>query len=109
MTKIFELKELIKSLSKQQKVLRPQRKESFEGIRNFKSEYSFMTDAQQAQEYMRKNKYALRHYHIAYCMLLGTPYELIENKVSDGNAPSWSRIETIKKEYTDAEVIRLSA
>lgn len=95
MKKIYELKELIKKLSQEQKILRPQRKRSYQG----KMSCSNPTAK------MRCNKYELRHLHIAYGLLCGTPYELIEKKVADNNAPSWSKIEAIKKEYTDAEVI----
>jgi len=48
----------------------------------------------------RKKAYAMqklvsskyRHYHIAYCMLRGTPYEKIEQRVRENNEPNWTFI-----------------
>lgn len=34
-----------------------------------------------------------RHWHIAYCMLRGTPYERIEAKVRDNHEPDWGIID----------------
>ena len=93
--KLFELKNKIKALSEEQKVLRPQRKQSYQG----------KSTCYDPASQMRNNKYELRHLHIAYCLLRGTPYELIEKRVADNNAPSWSHIESIKKEYAYEEVI----
>jgi len=95
-TKFLALREKIKALSKEQKDLRPQRKEKYSGQRKF--------DRGTAESLMRQNKYELRHLHIAYGLIKGRPYEAIERKVADNNAPSWSYIEKIKQEYTDETV-----
>ncbi len=42
-----------------------------------------------------------RHRHIARCLLRGTPYELIESKVREGNSPDMDLIERYKKEYSN--------
>lgn len=34
--------------------------------------------------------------HIAYCMERGTPYELIEAKVHEGNEPDWKKVDAIR-------------
>jgi hypothetical protein len=105
-TKLFQLKEFIKNLSQEQKELRPQRKQNFDGIRRFKQG--------DAISRMRENKYNLRHYHIAYSMILGNKYEDIEKNVGEFNKPSWSRIESIifettGKEYSNEEIIHINA
>lgn len=41
-----------------------------------------------------------RHHHIAYSLLRGTPYELIE-KPAEENLPDMALVERIKHEYTD--------
>lgn len=46
-----------------------------------------------------------RHHHIAYCLLRGTRYEQIENKVKPGNEPNWVLIETILKQYREVDTI----
>jgi hypothetical protein len=43
--------------------------------------------------------YDYRHKHIAYCLLKGTPYELIE-KPHEGNEPDLQLIQEIQNEYT---------
>lgn len=40
-----------------------------------------------------------RHFHIAYSMARGKTYEQIENKVREGNEPSWSAIEHWTEKY----------
>ena len=99
--KLIQLRELIKKLSIEQKELRPQRKENFEGIRRL--------EQRDAINRMLVNSYQLRHYHIAYSLLLGNSYEEIETKVRDHNEPSWSMIENIKKEYSNEKVIYSNA
>ncbi len=42
-----------------------------------------------------------RHKHIARCLLRGTPYELIESKVREGNSPNMDLVEKYKKEYAE--------
>ena len=103
--KLFELKNRIKGLSEEQKVLRPQRKEKYIGEYKYKPRYSFMSNADEATVKMRENKYELRHLHIAYCLLRDIPYEKIESKVVDNNTPSWSYIEMLKKEYAYEETV----
>jgi hypothetical protein len=44
------------------------------------------------------NEYRL--HHIAYCMSRGTPYELIEPKVREGNEPRWDKIDAIRATLT---------
>lgn len=99
-TKLFELRNVIKDLSAEQKFLRPQRKEKCDSRKYSQKE---------AIEIMRSNKKELRHLHIAYSMLRGIPYEMIERKVADGNQPSWSRIDEIIGRYKDEQVIRSRA
>lgn len=51
-----------------------------------------------------------RHKHIAYCLLRGKTYEQIENKVHEGNAPDWDKINAYVKAVQDEqEALRPSA
>jgi hypothetical protein len=52
------------------------------------------------------SSHTYRHMHIAYCLLRGKKYEQIENKVKNGNEPSWATIESIMKDYREVEEIR---
>jgi len=40
-----------------------------------------------------------RHRHIARCLLRGTPYERIENKVREDNKPNMDLVAKYKEEY----------
>lgn len=42
-----------------------------------------------------------RHKHIAYCMLRGKAYEVIEPKVNDGNEPNWSIIDAYLESWKE--------
>ena len=94
---LVDLKNIIKKISEVQKTLRPKRKASLK------------TYDPSAAEIMRHNKYELRHLHIAYCLLRGIPYEVIEKNVAENHQPSWSKIEKIKEEYSHAKVVCPSA
>ncbi len=43
-----------------------------------------------------------RHKHIAYCLLLGTPYERIEQP-NEGNEPDWTLIRQLQEQYVEAQ------
>jgi hypothetical protein len=49
---------------------------------------------------IRKLSYDFRHKHVAYCLLRGTKYELIENPSKD-NKPDMGFVKEIIKEYQD--------
>lgn len=51
-----------------------------------------------------KLKHEFRHNHIVISMARGKTYEQIENKVREGNEPSWSFIKTLKDLYGFDEV-----
>lgn len=104
MNKIIELKEAIKGLSKEQKELRPQRKSSFEGTRTHRKPHPWETPWQTAYEEMKHNSVRLRHLHIAYCLLRGTPMEKIEPKNSQFKPlPDMSEVNSIMEEYRNGE------
>lgn len=52
---------------------------------------------------LASTQYEYRHKHIAYCLLRGTPYELIESKVAEGNEPNWRYIDELKALHTRIE------
>lgn len=92
--KMFELKTLLK--------------ESAVGLRNKKSQ---IKDEQRKnnpaasfhQSSILSDRRTHRHYHIAYCLLRGTPYELIE-KPAENNPADMDFIERIKNEYSVQDV-----
>jgi len=49
-----------------------------------------------------------RHHHIAYCLMRGTPYDLIE-KPAEENPPDMALIERIKHEYTEVSDVCANA
>ena len=51
------------------------------------------------ERYQKKWEY--RHRHIARCLLRGTPYEKIEQKVRQGNEADQKLIQKYKVEYED--------
>lgn len=80
MKKFEAIRQEIKRLSEEQRIIKPQRKESFEGTRTVSS----------PSEQVRKNKYELRHLFQAYSVLKGK-----------------QRQETKKKEISDSYVTKL--
>lgn len=103
MKKIFELKEKIKTLAAEQKTIRPQRKESFEGTRTHRKPHAWETPAMAAQAQHCSNKRHLREMHIAYCLLRGTPMEMIEPKHNKFKpSADTDIINSLIREYADA-------
>lgn len=71
--KIAELKKRIKSLSLNQKRLKPQRKQNYKGIRKYSQN--------QASEYARQNKFNLMHMYHVYAELRGKVPTPPKNKI----------------------------
>jgi len=88
MTKLYELKILLKNLSSE--------------IRTIKTRLSKPHDANCAllQAKLHWMKSDCRHKHIAYCLLRGRPYEVIE-KPRQGNEPNQILIKEIMDAYTE--------
>lgn len=100
---IFDLKEELKEEAKELKRSKPVYKNQQRKL-NGSDPWSDGETRQAFSDYwnlgskINKLKYDFRHKHIAYCLLRGTPYELIESPRSD-NQPNWTIIEGVKNEY----------
>lgn len=94
------LKEELKVLAQNIKTAKQERKTvRFTGTRTLKSPYTWQDDADYACEQTRKLSYEFRHKHIAYCMLRGKSYEVIEPKVRQGNEPNMRYVQSLIEEY----------
>jgi hypothetical protein len=51
------------------------------------------------QNEILRDKYDIRHKHIAYCFCLGTDYEMIEPKCGADNKADHSKVERYLEEY----------
>ena len=51
---------------------------------------------------LSKLKSEYRHNHIAYCLMRGTPYELIESNCGPDNRPNLKLIEEVRLVYSEA-------
>lgn len=80
-----ELKQLAKDLRIQKNLFKSKQREGTVGWSDLR------------ETHQMKNEY--RHKHIARCLLRGTPYELIEAKVREGNKPDMDLVEKFKEEY----------
>jgi hypothetical protein len=96
MKKIFELKEINKTLAKQIKekkvdVKKTQREGKYAG----KLQYELLD-----------LKWLYRKQHIAYCLLRGKSYEQIEKprKENELNEEAWKQINQIKEAYHEEDV-----
>lgn len=95
MTKIQELKQELKALAAEIKTLRQSYKQA-------------QRDGNLSWELIRLNwqkPIVYREKHIAYCMLRGTPYILIEPKVHEGNEPNWKDINAYMEQYSEPKTL----
>lgn len=97
---IDTLKAELKQLAEQIHIAKQERKTvRFTGERTIKSKFSWQSDATAAKFLALNLKDEFRHKHIAYCQLRGTPRDLIEPKVKDGNEPNETLISQLVYEY----------
>ena len=86
-TRLPEIKLELKSLSKEIRELKSTRKQT---------QYGYVSGLARLQ-------HEFRHKHIAYCLVHGTPYEMIE-KPSEENAADMDWINKLVSEYKDEVV-----
>lgn len=82
-----ELKELSKKIRIQKQLSKSKQRESVFTYKDYWETIGLQDD--------------FRHRHIARCLLRGTPYQLIEPKVREGNSPNMELVERYKQEYSE--------
>jgi len=56
------------------------------------------------QSKIHTSKFAIRHRHLAYCMLRGKTYEQCERKVREGNKANMLHVKKIIQDYTYVKI-----
>ncbi len=95
------LKNELKDLAAQITTTKEERKTvNFTGERTIKSNYSWLTDAQEAAFVVARLKREFRYRHVAYCMLRSKTLEQIENHNRDTTENlDMFEVKRIMKEY----------
>ena len=95
---IREIKKDLKQRADDIRFLKLIRKERFKDRRpdGLKTQYSIQWE-------LEKKRHDVRHRHIAYCLLRGTPLEKIEQPAED-NLPDMSLVETLKLKFEDGKL-----
>jgi hypothetical protein len=101
--KIRELKSYLKNIAKLIKEDKCKYKEYQRGTLKYDDYYRWRQSI--GHQYTDLSSH-YRYRHIAYCLLRGRAYEEIERKVREGNAVTWSKVESIMVEYREVEEIR---
>lgn len=104
MKKYFTLVEAIKTLVSEQRRIRPQRKSSYEGVRDSETtKYGkFELDHNRIAMKMLRNSEELRRMNIALGLLRGKTYLVIEPKVKDCKKLdkfAWQKIDAIMEKH----------
>lgn len=88
MKKFEKIRQEIKKLSDEQKIYKPQRKQSFQGVRTTDSAQAFILD----------NKFELRHLFQVYALLKGVERQPVTKKYM-----SESKIQKLVELYKEVE------